>query len=41
MKENIETEKMIDKNESKNDSEAKYSKYFNIDINYKLFSKII
>ena len=41
MKENIETEKMIDKNESKNDSESKYSKYFNIDINYKLFSKII
>ena len=41
MKENIETEKMIDKNECKNDSEAKYSKYFNIDINYKLFSKII
>ena len=41
MKENIETEKMIDKSENKNNSEAKYSKYFNIDINYKLFSKII
>ena len=41
MKENIETEKMNDKSENKINSEAKYSKYFNIDINYIIFSKII
>ena len=41
MDENVETEKIIYKIENNKASEMKYSRCFNFDINYKLFSKII